>query len=93
MLISNLNLLATAPDDVAKLRELILTLVVQGKPRANSRTDLNTCEAKYEAGHAWAMASARIQADYWLLVSKRRITPRRYTAHSASGTLNGYLLF
>jgi type I restriction enzyme S subunit len=31
MLLPNLNLLATAPDGVAKLRELILTLAVQGK--------------------------------------------------------------
>ncbi|RFO94702.1 type I restriction endonuclease subunit S [Rhodoferax lacus] len=31
MLISNLDLLATAPGGVAKLRELILTLAVQGK--------------------------------------------------------------
>ncbi len=31
MLLSNLNLLATAPVGVAKLRELILTLAVQGK--------------------------------------------------------------
>ena len=31
MLLSKLNLLATAPDGVAKLRELILTLAVQGK--------------------------------------------------------------
>ena len=31
MLLSNLNLLATVPDGVAKLRELILTLAVQGK--------------------------------------------------------------
>ena len=31
MLLSNLNLLATAPDGVARLRELILTLAVQGK--------------------------------------------------------------
>ena len=31
MLLSNLNLLATAPGGVAKLRELILTLAVQGK--------------------------------------------------------------
>lgn len=31
MLISNLNLLATAPGGVARLRELILTLAVQGK--------------------------------------------------------------
>jgi hypothetical protein len=31
MLLSNLNLLATAPGSVAKLRELILTLAVQGK--------------------------------------------------------------
>ena len=31
MLLSNLNILATAPDGVAKLRELILTLAVQGK--------------------------------------------------------------
>lgn len=31
MLLSNLNLLATAPSGVARLRELILTLAVQGK--------------------------------------------------------------
>ena len=31
MLLSNLELLATAPGGVAKLRELILTLAVQGK--------------------------------------------------------------
>lgn len=31
MLPSNLNLLATAPGGVARLRELILTLAVQGK--------------------------------------------------------------
>jgi type I restriction enzyme S subunit len=31
MLLSNLNLLATAPGSVARLRELILTLAVQGK--------------------------------------------------------------
>jgi len=31
MLLSNLNLLATAPGGAAKLRELILTLAVQGK--------------------------------------------------------------
>ena len=31
MLLSNVKLLATAPDGVAKLRELILTLAVQGK--------------------------------------------------------------
>ena len=31
MLLSNLYLLATAPSGVARLRELILTLAVQGK--------------------------------------------------------------
>ena len=31
MLLSNMELLATAPGGVAKLRELILTLAVQGK--------------------------------------------------------------
>ena len=31
MLLSNLNLLATAPGGVVRLRELILTLAVQGK--------------------------------------------------------------
>ena len=31
MLLSNIELLATAPGGVAKLRELILTLAVQGK--------------------------------------------------------------
>ena len=31
MLLSNLDILATAPGGVARLRELILTLAVQGK--------------------------------------------------------------
>ena len=31
MLLSNLNLIASAPNGVARLRELILTLAVQGK--------------------------------------------------------------
>ena len=31
MLLSNLDVLATAPKGVARLRELILTLAVQGK--------------------------------------------------------------
>ena len=31
MMLSQLNLLATAPGGVARLRELILTLAVQGK--------------------------------------------------------------
>ena len=39
MLLSNLNLLATAPGGVARLRELILTLAVQGKLVPQDVTD------------------------------------------------------
>ncbi|MDO8285703.1 MAG: restriction endonuclease subunit S [Rhodoferax sp.] len=39
MLLSNLNLLATAPGGVARLRELILTLAVQGKLVAQDAKD------------------------------------------------------
>jgi type I restriction enzyme, S subunit len=39
MLLSNLNLLATAPGGVARLRELILTLTVQGKLVAQDPKD------------------------------------------------------
>jgi len=39
MLLSNLNLVATAPGGVARLRELILTLAVQGKLVAQDASD------------------------------------------------------
>ena len=39
MLLSNLNIVATAPGGVARLRELILTLAVQGKLVAQDTGD------------------------------------------------------
>lgn len=44
MLLSNLNLLATAPGGVARLRELILTLAVQGKLVAQNPKDAPASE-------------------------------------------------
>jgi type I restriction enzyme S subunit len=76
MLLSNLNLLATAPGGVARLRELILTLAVQGKlvpqdpkdepasallTRVASRSTVGTVKSRKESG-----GSDEVPAPYGL---------------------------
>ncbi len=62
MLLSNLNLLATAPDGVARLRELILTLAVQGK--------LLPQDAKDEAA---SVLLKKIRAEKDRLIAEKKI--------------------
>ncbi len=50
MLLSNLYLLATAPSGVARLRELILTLAVQGKLLPQDPADEGQDQAGQAAG-------------------------------------------
>ncbi len=65
MLLSNLNLLATAPGGVARLRELILTLAVQGKLVAQDPTDEPASELlkKIRAEKDRLMAEGKIKRD------------------------------
>ena len=65
MLLSNLNLLATAPDGVAKLRELILTLAVQGKlvPQDASDESASALLKKIRAEKDRLMAEGKIKRD------------------------------
>ncbi|MDZ7938807.1 MAG: hypothetical protein U5M53_11235 [Rhodoferax sp.] len=65
MLLSNLNLLATAPDGVAKLRELILTLAVQGKlvPQDPSDEPASVLLKKIRAEKDRLMAEGKIKRD------------------------------
>ena len=65
MLLSNLNLLATAPDGVAKLRELILTLAVQGKllPQDSSDEPASVLLKKIRAEKDRLIADGKIKRD------------------------------
>ncbi len=65
MLLSNLNLLATAPGGVARLRELILTLAVQGKLVAQDPTDEPASELlkKIRAEKDRLIAEGKIKRD------------------------------
>ena len=65
MLLSNLNLLATASGGVARLRELILTLAVQGKlvPQDASDEPASVLLAKIRAEKDWLVAEGKIKRD------------------------------
>lgn len=65
MLLSNLNLLATAPDGVATLRELILTLAVQGKlvPQDASDEPASVLLKKIRAEKYRLIAEGKIKRD------------------------------
>ncbi|CAM8662128.1 RMtype1_S_BamJRS5ORF1993P-TRD1-CR1_like domain containing protein [Comamonadaceae bacterium] len=65
MLLSNLNLLATAPGGVARLRELILTLAVQGKLVPQDPSDESASELlkKIRAEKNRLIAEGKIKRD------------------------------
>jgi type I restriction enzyme, S subunit len=65
MLLTNLNLLATAPGGVARLRELILTLAVQGKlvPQDPSDEPASELLKKIRAEKDRLMAEGKIKRD------------------------------
>ena len=65
MLLSNLNLLATAPGGVARLRELILTLAVQGKlvPQDPADEPASVLLQKIRAEKNRLMAEGKIKKD------------------------------
>jgi type I restriction enzyme S subunit len=65
MLLSNLNLLAQAPNGVARLRELILTLAVQGKLVAQDPSDEPASELlkKIRAEKDRLIAEGKIKRD------------------------------
>ncbi|MDP2448725.1 MAG: restriction endonuclease subunit S [Polaromonas sp.] len=65
MLLSNLNLLATAPGGVARLRELILTLAVQGKlvPQDPSDEPASELLKKIRAEKDRLIAEGKIKRD------------------------------
>ena len=65
MLLSNLNLLATAPGGAAKLRELILTLAVQGKLVPQDPADEPACVLlqKIRAEKDRLIAEGKIKRD------------------------------
>jgi type I restriction enzyme S subunit len=65
MLLSNLNLLATAPGGVARLRELILTLAVEGKlvPQVQSDEPASELLKKIRAEKDRQIAERKIKRD------------------------------
>ena len=65
MLLSNLNLLATAPGGVARLRELILTLAVQGKlvPQDTKDEPANELLKKIRTEKDRLIAEGKIKRD------------------------------
>ena len=65
MLLSNLNLLAAAPGGVAKLRELILTLAVQGKLVPQDASDESASELlkKIRAENDRLISEGKIKRD------------------------------
>ena len=70
MLLSNLNLLATAPGGVARLRELILTLAVQGKlvPQDPADEPASVLLQKIRAEKDRLIAEGKIKKDKPLAV-------------------------
>jgi len=64
-LLANLNLLASAPDGVARLRELILTLAVQGKlvPQDPNDEPANELLKKIRAEKNRLIAEGKIKRD------------------------------
>ena len=64
-LLEHFDLLATAPDGVAKLRELILTLAVQGKlvPQDQSDEPANVLLEKIWAEKERLIAEGKIKRD------------------------------
>ncbi|GAB1386665.1 hypothetical protein MASR1M59_18130 [Melaminivora sp.] len=65
MLLSNLDLLTTAPGGVARLRELILTLAVQGKlvPQDPADEPASRLLQKIRAEKDRLMAEGKIKRD------------------------------
>ena len=65
MLLSNMELIATAPGGVAKLRELILTLAVQGKlvPQDPADEPAGVLLQKIRAEKDRLMAEGKIKRD------------------------------
>ena len=65
MLLSNMELIATAPGGIAKLRELILTLAVQGKlvPQDPADEPAGVLLQKIRAEKDRLMAEGKIKRD------------------------------
>ena len=74
MLLSNLDLLATAPGGVARLRELILTLAVQGKlvPQDPADEPASVLLQKIRAEKDRLMAEGKIRRSRWRRLRTRK---------------------